>query len=62
MNPAILLTLWLSMLENTGDPKLFRNAQDAFNMNYKRANYSEQGEYHRLLALDHKRALACQNS
>lgn len=39
------------------DAKQVRNLQEQFNRIYKRANYAEQGEYHALLAEDHKRVL-----
>lgn len=55
---AVLLGIWLDMLEACPEPKRFRETQMLFVKTYRRATGAEQGEYHRLLAEDHKRATA----
>jgi hypothetical protein len=46
--------LWINLIEycNKGniDPREFRNKQTEIVNLYKRMNYQEQGEYHRLVA------------
>ncbi len=53
MDASQLLALWLDMLVKAGTPD-FRKAQDYFTNCYKRYK-DEQGNFHALLAADHKR-------
>lgn len=60
MNTAAdLLKLWLEMLDATviGNSMLFKNTQTLFNRTYKYVGYGIQGEFHALLAQNHKEAV-----
>jgi hypothetical protein len=55
----VVLELWLSWLDycNGGnvESKEFKRRQDEINRLYKRMNYREQGEFHRLVHEGHPR-------
>ena len=52
----VLLGIWLDMLEACPEARRFREAQMLFVKTYRRATNAEQGEYHRLLADNHRMA------
>lgn len=52
----ILLGIWLDMLEACPEAKRFREAQMLFVKQYRHATNPEQGEFHRLLAMNHLEA------
>jgi hypothetical protein len=53
MSAEHLLDLWLEMLAAAGDSKQFQNAQSHFTDQYKK-NKKHQGEFHHLLAENHR--------
>lgn len=57
--PELLLSMWLEMLELAiiKDAKGFKDKQANFSLLYKKVRHDEQGQFHHLLAENHRNAL-----